>query len=131
MKDPVLDENGKCIALTDWLGGTVRVGDMVLYCIGAGRGQQLAYGVVKQLVADQKMGWGNRAAEPDETPDYVTEAGGRWMRTQEPYWDYGVQVHTQGVSGWGGKRERAAWVNPMNVTALPLTLAGLIGKAGQ
>ena len=83
-------EDGVCVAATDWRGNRFCVGDMVMYCIGAGRGQMMAEGRVLQI------------------------------RTNTSYPEIEIQVLTERTSGlWNNeKRTRPAWVNPMNITAV-------------
>lgn len=87
--DPEFDPDGTCFAARDWLGNRFVVGERVMYCVGAGRGQLMAIGKVLKIVPE-----------------------GRGIK---------VQVLTERTSGaWGnGARSRSAWVNPLNVTALP------------
>lgn len=83
-------EDGVCVAATDWRGNRFRVGDLVMYCIGAGRGQMMAEGRVLRIEMDTF------------------------------YNNLKVQVLTERTSGsWNNeKRNRPAWVNPMNITAM-------------
>lgn len=88
----------------DWLGNRFRVGEKVIYCIGAGRGQMMAIGtVVKMRAENVKI---RSYYEPKE----------------ETRVDVTVQVLTEKSSGYWGDapRTRPAWVNPMNITALPV-----------
>lgn len=75
--------------MIDWLGNRVEVGDVVMYAIGARRGQQMAMGTVQQIEA-----------------------------TGSTYEPYKVQVLTEKTSGhWSnGPRTKPAWVNPTNIT---------------
>lgn len=75
--------------MIDWLGNRVEVGDVVIYAIAAGRGQQMALGTVQKIEA-----------------------------TENPYELYKVRVLTEKTSGhWSnGPRTKPAWVNPMNIT---------------
>ncbi|GGN40270.1 hypothetical protein FHR83_007072 [Actinoplanes campanulatus] len=124
---PEYDENGAPVSAVDWLGNRFRVGERVIYCIGAGRGQQMAVGEVKQIKVEQRIGRRAREAEPGEDADFIAD----WLtpprpmvRYEEPYEVITVQVLTERASGWSGsKRSKPAWVNPMNITALPLFLA--------
>lgn len=86
----------------DWLGNEFRVGDLVMYCIGAGRGQQMALGHIQQMRAK-------------ETGYYDWKQVKSWIATG---WDLEVQVLTEKVSGFGGPRTKPAWVNPMNITSV-------------
>lgn len=117
-------EDGVCIGATDWLGQRFEVGDKVLYCIGAGRGQMMAIGVIKKMTAEVKQKLYTREVEPGEEPDYIAD----WLpqprgfkRMSRPYWEIAVQVLTTKTSGYDmNQRTRPAWVNPMNITALPV-----------
>lgn len=96
------------VEVTDWLGRPVHVGDRVMYCIGAGRGQMMALGTVKAM----------RGREI-QIREFNHET-----RTWSAYfmsWEIQIQVLTEKTSGaWdNAKRSRPAWVNPMNITALP------------
>lgn len=102
------------ISAEDWLGHRFSVGETVMYCISAGRGQMMAIGVVQQIRArtyDQGF-WTWEGEYPDRTRFY-TKTGERT--------DVEVQILTSGTSGnYDNKaRTRPAWVNPMNITALP------------
>jgi hypothetical protein len=91
----------------DWLGKRFSVGEKVLYCIGAGgRRQRMAIGTVKAMRARQ-------------TYDYNLEGA---MKAPLPAdWEVEVLVLTEQTSGVGNnKRTKPAWVNPRNVTALPV-----------
>lgn len=92
----------------DWLGHRFKLGDKVMYCISAGRGQVMAIGVVQSIRAR-------------ETYKYNLE--GATKARMVDGWEIEVQVLTVKTSGaWGNrKRSKAAWVNPLNVTALPVT----------
>ncbi len=74
-----------------------------MYCVGAGRGQLMAYGVVKQI-----------RTTPGRHYNYE-------LRDYELVDDIEVQVLTSATSGsWNNdKRIRPAWVNPLNITAIP------------
>ncbi len=98
------------LSAVDWLGHTFKVGERVMYCIGAGRGQMMALGTVQQIRAKPGKHWDL------ETRRYV----------EEGVFDVEVQVLTEKTSGhWGNKeRSKPAWVNPMNITAI--TEAGKI-----
>ncbi len=92
--EPVIDDKGQVVSVKDWLGNLVRVGDPVVYAIGAGRGQQLAIGHVVDI-----------GLEEDLYPRYDHVS---------------IRVITGASSGnWSNtKRATPAWVNAMNVTAL-------------
>lgn len=101
------------ISAVDWLGHTFKVGDKVMYCISAGRGQMMAIGEVKQIRARQepRYRWENHP-DPEQT--------GR-QRVLTGHVDVvEVQVLTERTSGgWNNKeRTKPAWVNPMNITSL-------------
>lgn len=117
---PEEDSEGRLLHVVgaqDWLGGTFRVGDRVMYCIGAGQGQMMAIGVVQKMRAKmvQRTQW---------DPSSMS-----WVQNVS-IWEIEVQVITEKTSsGWNNeKRTRAAWVNPMNITALPAvdTSAGVV-----
>ncbi len=74
----------------------------MLYCVGAGRGQLMAYGRVLKI-----RGVTRKRYEKGEVVDLE---------------DITVTVLTQRTSGeWGnGPRSRPAAVNPLNITALPV-----------
>lgn len=116
----VPDENVRLdvLSATDWLGSAFRLGDTVMYCIGAGRGQMMALGTVQAIRAWYRK----RLVSRD-----WSVPGDRSRDVYEAYWDVEVQVLTQKTSGaWNNKeRTRPAWVNPMNITALPINLTEL------
>ncbi len=97
--------SGELVAARDWLGNTFAVGDVVLYCVGADRGQMMAVGRVVKL----------------EIPELGYDAQRAIDSGREVRREVCVQVLTAKTSGhWGnGPRTRPAWVNPMNITALP------------
>jgi hypothetical protein len=120
---PELDAAGEVIAATDWLGNRFTVGDLVMYCIGAGRGQMMAVGRVLKIRSEVKFRHSSREAREGEAHTrllHYYDPPKRWVDEQLPYDDITVQVITGRTSGlWGnGQRSRPAWVNPMNVTAL-------------
>lgn len=96
---PLYSKDGDTIwAGVDWLGNQFRVGDTVMYCISAGRGQMMALGEVLKIdVHTWKLWNGEQRGE---------------LR---------VQVRTSKTSGhWNNEaRTRPAWVNAMNITAIP------------
>jgi hypothetical protein len=104
------------ISATDWLGNSFAVGDTVLYCIGAGRGQMMAVGTIQQMRALERTNNRRWGGERDE-------AGRPIFEPLPNTWEVEVQVLTAKTSGSfdNAKRTRPAWVNPMNITALPLT----------
>lgn len=108
---------------TDWLGNQFTVGQPVLYCIGAGRGQMMAAGVVTAIRSTPHTHTVGRDPNPGETPTRVLtwhDPPRPWVDEEVPYEEITVQVLTHVTSGrWGNeKRTRPAWVNPMNITAL-------------
>lgn len=94
------------LSAVDWLGNTFEVGGKVMYCIGAGRGQMMAIGAVRQIRSKEVTlhRWNHETRE----------------RYTEPGIEIEVQVLTEKTSGHWGNQERTkpAWVNPMNITAL-------------
>lgn len=94
----------------DWLGNRFAVGDTVMYCIGAGRGQMMALGTVQQIRAKKHMQY-----ERDPKTNWPI-----WPRVELGYEfsEIQVQVLTEQTSGSydNAKRSRPAWVNPMNIT---------------
>lgn len=96
------------LSAVDWLGNRFHVGDTVMYCIGAGRGQMMALGTVQAM----------RARERQELVSWDWEGNKRVNKVWRDYWDVEVQVLTERTSGsWDNeKRTRPAWVNPMNIT---------------
>lgn len=122
---PSYDADGAVCSARDWLGHVFHVGDRVIYCIGAGRGQMMAIGTVMAMKATQRSTYAFRQAGDDEEPDHINpyqDPPTRWMKVPITYYDVRVLVKTHKTSGrWdNGPRERPAWVNPMNITALPL-----------
>lgn len=124
---PEFDANGKPVSAVDWLGNRFSVGDQVMYCISAGRGQMMAIGEVIQIKSEVRQNRSYRKAEPGEEPDLAEWASltgmvhpGR-VSVFTDYDDVTVQVRTLKTSGhWdNGERSKPAWVNPMNITALP------------
>lgn len=119
-------EGNRCVSAVDWLGNRFRVGEQVMYCIGAGRGQMMAIGEVIQIKHEVRQHRSYRDAEPGEEPDWggwTDTRGHTWPARMSVYTDYDyvtVQVRTLKTSGhWGNEeRTRPAWVNPMNITAL-------------
>lgn len=97
--------HGELLVARDWLGRTFQLGSRVMYCIGAGRGQMMAYGVVVDMaIANQ----------------------------HNPEWgEIEVKVLTERTSGkWDNEaRTRPAWVNPMNIT-VPVKLGHQIPLGG-
>lgn len=122
---PEYDNDGTVIAATDWRGNRFAVGDTVLYCISAGRGQMMAEGVVVQIQSERRVHRVRRLARDGETATYsfTLSSGGLWEGVEEETFfdDVTVQVHTKATSGrWDNQaRSKPAWVNPMNITAIP------------
>lgn len=116
--------NGEVVSAVDWLGNRFQVGDKVMYCISAGRGQMMAIGEVIQIKNEVKQSRRSREAEPGEEPDtQYTALNGTHYRSvyvYTPYDDVTVQVRTLKTSGrWNHEaRTKPAWVNPMNITAI-------------
>lgn len=108
-------DDGKTAVISsaqDWRGNRFAVGDVVMYCIGAGRGQMMAVGEVLEIKGERKT---------RQTWTGERDADGRAIYTEPvPYWDITVKVLTHQTSGsWdNGKRTRPAWVNPMNITSI-------------
>lgn len=122
----IRDNDGTLLALTDWRGNTYRIGDTVMYCISAGRGQMMAEGRIVQFREEPAWRWNLRTPEPGDEPNYHTHGGTPYIRQREDYVVYGVQVLTSRTSGrWNNEaRTRPAWVNEMNITALPILAEG-------
>jgi hypothetical protein len=137
---PLFDEEGACLSAEDWLGKRFSVGDKVMYCIGAGRGQQMAIGTVKFIRATPQSR--ELELDPENFPDAPVEIrrvydgwrpaengswGGTAVYVEKPRaividrWHViEVQVKTERTSGfWNKPRVKPAWVNAMNITALP------------
>lgn len=117
------NEKGDVVAAIDWLGNTFRIGDQVVYCISAGRGQMLAIGKVLRFKCTTLEHMVYRPAVEGETANYRSEYNGEeFVRVRQLYDSVTVQVHTLKTSGrWNNKtRSKPAWVNPMNITAIPL-----------
>jgi hypothetical protein len=130
--DPGFAADGSVVSAVDWLGNRFQVGDMVMYCIGAGRGQMMAHGRVLAITSEQKTWLQHRVAEEGEEPTRVLD----WrdppvaiVEYRVPYDDIKVQVLTERTSGrWDNeKRMRPAWPNPMNITAI----AGELLETGE
>jgi hypothetical protein len=116
VRDPLTDFEydayGAIASAKDWRGNRVYVGDKVMYCIGAGRGQMMAIGTLLEIRIDER-----------------------------PYTDYGGQRHveriiktkvlTEATSGlWNNaSRSKPAQVNPMNITALSTLSPGIEQEA--
>lgn len=121
--EPELADDGTCLSAVDWLGNRFRVGDTVMYCVAAGRGQMMAYGVVQAIKAHPRTRREGRNAAPGETPTRMLKWHDppiAWIEWEVPYHEITVRVLTSRTSGhWDNKqRTRPAWVNPMNVTAV-------------
>ena len=101
------------LSADDWLGHMFMVGDTVMYCIGAGHGQMMAIGKILKIRArTYDRGYWTGVWTP-ETPRVYVKTGEQT--------DVEVQVLTEKTSGsWDNtKRSKPAWVNPMNITAIP------------
>lgn len=107
---------GDPIYAEDWLGNRFGIGQTVMYCIGAGRGQMMAIGTVVKMRVQSSRYYSSQPASPPNK-DSVIE----------------VQVLTQATSGhWdNGPRTKPAWVNEMNITAIPGLESLLARKQGQ
>ncbi len=122
--NPEYGNDGAVLAATDWRGNRFKVGDTVLYCISAGRGQMMAEGVVVQIRSQRRVNRVRRPARDGETPTYsfTLSSGDVWEGVEEEtfYDDITVQVHTRATAGrWDNQaRTKPAWVNSMNITAL-------------
>lgn len=92
---PERDSDGTIVSAVDWLGNRFHIGDRVVYCIGAGRGQLMALGDVVKI-KEQELYHGTSNTEIK------------------------VMVHTRATSGtWDYEERRAAtWVNSINITSL-------------
>lgn len=92
------------VSAVDWLGNRFKLGDLVMYCIGAGRGQMMALGRVQRIRAHKQSPYWDAEARKQ------VKDGWRW--------EVEVQVLTERTSGrWGNEaRTKPAWVNPMNIT---------------
>lgn len=103
------DDNGECISAVDWLGNRFWVGDTVMYCIGAGRGQVMAVGKVVSFKVEH----------------YERSRTGRTVGGVDEYrsaWDkINVRVLTEKTSGmWNNKaRTKPVEVNAINITWIP------------
>src|SRR4051812_46380328 len=95
------------VSAVDWLGKRFHIGDKVLYCIGTGgRRQCMAVGVVKAIRARQIHEYNHAGTTQARLP---------------AVWEIEVQVLTERTSRVGNnKSSRPAWVNPRNITALPV-----------
>lgn len=98
---PVLDSEGKVFAATDWLGNQFSVGEEVMYCIGAGRGQMMAIGTVQEMRVKTMFHW-------------TADVGRHEVDVVE------VKVLTSRTSGhWNNRaRTKPVWVNEMNITSM-------------
>lgn len=121
---------GTVTSAVDWQGNRFHVGETVMYCIGAGRGQMMAIGTVLLIKAEKV---GRRFARLPRDGDPLDKIHFHWNYAVKKYdqdkpfvWDeveydeITVQVLTSKTSGrWDNKqRTRPAWVNPMNITAI-------------
>lgn len=126
------DSSGKVITAIDWLGNRLRIGDRVTYCISAGRGQQMAIGILEELrpVLTEDMTKWIEVPDPGTTPNHWNQKPGepkqRYVNNGERIWviyktyEYAeTKIRRLAASGWDGKNEKAArFVNEMNVTSL-------------
>lgn len=117
-------KDDKVVSAVDWLGNRFHVGDKVMYCISAGRGQMMAIGEVLQIKNDVRQWRSYRDADPGEKADreYTALDGTHYraVTVYTPYDHVTVQVKTLKTSGHWNNQERTkpAWVNPMNITAI-------------
>jgi hypothetical protein len=97
--EPEFGSHGEVLSAVDWLGQRFGLGDVVIYCIAAGKGQMLALG---------------RVVDFEYIPEQRNAMRPAWVRAAELY----VRVLTERTSGrWNNvERSAPAWVNPMNVT---------------
>ena len=107
--DPIRGPDGEVVSAVDWLGNRFSVGERVLYCVGAGRGQLMAYGNVLKIFADKQVLW-----DHDKRCHYDGEAVRVQVLTERTSSDWGEE--------WSGRRSRPAMVNPLNITALPVRI---------
>lgn len=125
---PERDSTGRVVGACDWLGRRFVLGDTVMYCIGAGRGQMMAIGTVEEIASITETRWQHRPPKPGETPTRtITSTDPPILLVDEevPFDRVSVRVHTLVTSGaWdNARRTKPAWVNPMNITALPTDFA--------
>ncbi len=130
-----INGSGTVLSAVDWRGNRFHVGDTVMYCIGAGRGQMMAIGeVVKIESTPSSRKYLRYCLQPGEEPDdyqfqrdpdtnrvtWVKDPDKGYKHEEMPYDRVAVQVLTHKTSGsWDNKkRTKPAWVNPMNITAL-------------
>lgn len=106
---PIRNEDGEIVSAVDWLGNRFSVGEYVIYAVGAGRGQLMAYGKVLKIIGEKKTLWDHEKME-----HYEGEAISVQVLTEQTSSDWGGE--------WSGKRKRPAMINPLNVTALPIKL---------
>jgi hypothetical protein len=101
------------LSAVDWLGRRFHLNDRVMYCIGAGRGQVMAIGTIQQIRAQRRMQY-QRDPETGWPVSPRVELGYEFSEIE-------VQVLTEKTSGHydNTTRTKPAWVNPMNITALP------------
>ena len=90
---PEYDEEGNIVSAIDWLGNRFYIGERVLYCISAGRGQQMAIGVVQEIVNNYDYSYGEQLEVR--------------ILTEKSVYDSKV-------------RTRPAWVNQNNITSMKL-----------
>ena len=123
-------EDEECVGGVDWRGNEFRIGDLVMYCIGAGRGQMMAVGKIQKI----RFRWSewedyeevekgepyDRYRKPWVACDGTLYPESFFRKITTPCPIFEIQVLTEGTSGrWDNeKRTRPAWVNPMNITAI-------------
>lgn len=115
--EPEFDADGNVLSAEDWLGNRFAIGDPVMYCISAGRGQMMAIGHVRALRIQESS-----KKERVPNPNPPADQWDRFITVEVPSrrWVVEVQVHTVRTSGrWSNsRRTRPAWVNEMNITAI-------------
>lgn len=116
-------DGNKVVSAVDWRGNTFRVGEEVLYCISAGRGQMMAIGIVLAIKVEQLFRSENVECDSDDPDGQVRpwfDPDHYYKTIKTPYDDITVQVRTLKTSGRWSNQERTkpAWVNPMNITAI-------------
>lgn len=121
-----LDAQGEPISAEDWLGNRFGIGDLVVYCISAGRGQMMAIGRVQQLRVRENTKTRRQTKEQYRHLDWRERQQIPYAELEETIdvpqhlWVVEVQILTERTSGhWGNERRtRPAWVNEMNITAV-------------
>ncbi len=120
---PEYGQDGEPVSAVDWLGNRFHLGDRVIYCIGADRGQMMALGTVAQIKLKHMVCRYYSPATADTPAAVYIPFSDTWQTWHGlPYLQVHVKVHTEKTSGRRDdtKRRRTAWVNAMNITALPV-----------